>query len=121
MGRTEEVVRKTLAAVEASLYDIGILTDRGMFPRMEAINASQRINRCVFSSTAIANGAHIYFHPSGERRFPLLDDLDRVTPGTLTAHGFSVAVSDRVYIGFQFQLWVEPAAHRAGSVPRRSS
>ena len=39
MDRTEQIVRKTLAAVDAPCYDIGILTDRGMFPRMDALTA----------------------------------------------------------------------------------
>ena len=76
MGRTEEVVRKTLAAVEAPLYDIGILTDRGMFPRMEGLSASQCMSRLRYLKYRNANGAHIYFRPSGERRFTLLDDLN---------------------------------------------
>ena len=88
MGRTEEVVRKTLAAVEASLYDIGILTDRGMFPRMEGITASQCMSRLRYLKYRNANGAHIYFRPSGERRFTLLDDLDGNTLATLAGNGF---------------------------------
>ncbi len=81
-------MRKTLAAVEAPLYDIGILTDRGMFPRMEALSAPQCINRLRYLKYRNANGAHIYFRPSGERRFTLLDDLDGAALGTLTADGF---------------------------------
>jgi hypothetical protein len=32
MDRTESTVRKMLTAIEAPLYDIGVLSDRGMLP-----------------------------------------------------------------------------------------
>ena len=104
MDRTEQAVRKTLAAIDVSLYDIGILTDRGMFPKMEALSAPQCINRLRYLKYRNANGAHIYFRPSGERRFTLLDDLDRAALGTLTADGFEPCAIIETSPG-NFQAW----------------
>ncbi len=88
MDRTELAVRRTLAAVDAPLYDIGILTDRGMFPRLDALTAAQCIARLRYLKYRNANGAHIYFRPSGERRYTLLDDLSLAAIASLTAEGF---------------------------------
>ena len=106
MGRTEEVVRKTLAAVEAPLYDIGILTDRGMFPRMDALTASQCMNRLRYLKYRNAQGAHIYFRPSGERRFTLLDDLNQTRMSELTAEGYEPCAIIETSPG-NFQAWLK--------------
>jgi hypothetical protein len=37
MDRTESTVRKMLTAIEAPLYDIGVLSDRGMLPGLDSI------------------------------------------------------------------------------------
>ncbi len=88
MDRTEAAVQKTLAAVDAPLYDLGILSDRGMFPRMDALTAAQCMARVRYLKHRNAHEAHIYFRPSGERRFTLLDDLSRTLLADLSAHGF---------------------------------
>jgi hypothetical protein len=44
MDRTESTVRKMLTAIEAPLYDIGVLSDRGMLPRL----GGQSGNACCF-------------------------------------------------------------------------
>ena len=88
MDRTEATVQKTLAAMDAPLYDIGILTDRGMFPRMDALTAAQCMARIRYLKHRNAHGAHIYFRPSGERRYSLLDDLNRTLLADLSARGF---------------------------------
>ena len=35
MDKTESTVRNMLTAIEAPLYDVGVLSDRGMLPRLE--------------------------------------------------------------------------------------
>jgi hypothetical protein len=45
MDRTESTVRKMLTAIEAPLYDIGVLSDRGMLPGLDSIPAAARIGR----------------------------------------------------------------------------
>ena len=106
MDRTEHTVRKALAAVDAPLYDIGILTDRGMFPRMEALNPSQCMKRLRYLKYRNANGAHIYFRPSGERSFTLLDDLDRPALGRLVADGFEPCAIIETSPG-NYQAWLK--------------
>ncbi len=99
-------MRKTLAAVDAPCYDIGILTDRGMFPRMEALTASQCTNRLRYLKYRNANGAHIYFRPSGERRFTLLDDLNQTAISTLTVEGYEPCAVIETSPG-NFQAWLK--------------
>ena len=40
MDRTEQTVSHMLAAIEAPLYDVGVLSSRGMLPGLDAIPAS---------------------------------------------------------------------------------
>ena len=106
MDRTEEAVRRTLTAVNAPFYDIGILSARGMFPRMEALTASQCVDRLRYLKYRNANGAHIYFRPSGERRFTLLDDLDRPTIARMTEQGFEPCAVIETSPG-NYQVWLK--------------
>jgi hypothetical protein len=52
MDRTESTVRKMLTAIEAPLYDIGVLSDRGMLP-----------DRLSLLKHSNARGSHIYIRP----------------------------------------------------------
>lgn len=106
MDRTELAVRRTLAAVDAPFYDIGILTDRGMFPRMDALTAAQCIAGLRYLKYRNANGAHIYFRPSGERRFTLLDDLSLSTIASLKAQSFEACAVVGTSPG-NFQAWLK--------------
>ena len=106
MDRTEQTVRKTFAAIDAPYYDIGILSDRGMFPRMEAFSAPQCINRLRYLKYRNASGAHIYFRPSGERRLTILDDLDRAALGTLNTSGFEPCAIIETSPG-NYQAWLK--------------
>jgi hypothetical protein len=42
MDRTESTVRKMLTAIEAPLYDIGVLSDQGVLPGLDSIPADFR-------------------------------------------------------------------------------
>ncbi len=106
MNRTEQAVRRTLAAVDAPLYDIGILTDRGMFPRMDALTPAQCMARLRYLKYRNANGAHIYFRPSGERRYTLLDDLSLAALTGLAAEGFQPCAVIETSPG-NFQAWLK--------------
>lgn len=106
MNRTEQAVRNALAAVDAPCFDIGILSERGMFPRMDALTASQCITRIPYLKFRNAHGAHIYFRPSGERRFTLLDDLSPMALEELSANGFEPCVAVETSPG-NFQAWLK--------------
>ena len=45
MDRAEMTVRNMLAAVEAPLYDIDVLRDRGMLPGLDAIPGAAVLDR----------------------------------------------------------------------------
>lgn len=106
MDRTEQAVRRTLAAVDAPLYEIGILNDRGMFPRMDALTAEQCMARLRYLKYRNAHGAHIYFRPSGERRYTLLDDLSLAAIANLSANGFAPCAVIETSPG-NFQAWLK--------------
>ena len=40
MDRTEATVRNMLTAIEAPLYDVGVLSGRGMLPDLDSIPAA---------------------------------------------------------------------------------
>ena len=52
MDRTEATVRNMLSAIEAQLYDVGVLSDRGMLPRLDCITATAVSSGFLYSSTA---------------------------------------------------------------------
>jgi len=108
VDKTEQAIRRTLAAIDAPLYDIGILSERGMFPRMDALAASQVLCRIPYLKFRNVQGAHIFFRPSGEHRFTVLDDLDRPTVIRLSADGFAPCSLVETSPG-NFQVWLKHA------------
>ncbi len=53
MDRTESIVRNMLAAIEAPLYDVGVLNDRGMLPGLDGIPPLWCSNASRSSNTAM--------------------------------------------------------------------
>jgi hypothetical protein len=80
MDKTESTVRKMLTAMEAPLYDIGVLRDRGILPST-AFPPPRYSTRFRCSSTA-TYAARIYIRQSGEHRFTAFDDLKSCTSGS---------------------------------------
>jgi hypothetical protein len=93
MDRTESTVRKTLTAIEAPLYDIGVLSDRGMLPGLDSIPAAAILDRLSLLKRSNARGSHIYIRPSGEHRFTTLDDLNETSLARLSADGFEQEIT----------------------------
>jgi len=85
MERPKMTIRNMLAAVEAPLYDIGVLTDRGMLPGLDGIPAAAVLERLRLLKHRYARGAHVYIRLAGEHRLTVLDDLNQTTlaPGKL--------------------------------------
>ena len=50
MDKAESTVRIMLQAVEAPRYDVGVLSDRGMLPGLESIEAAKVLSRLSLSS-----------------------------------------------------------------------
>ncbi len=108
MDRTESIVSNMLGAVEAPLYDVGVLSDRGMLPGLDGIPASAVLERLSLLKYRNARGSHIYIRPSGEHRFTVLDDLDEASLARLSADGFSPCAVAETSAG-NFQAWLKHA------------
>jgi len=105
MDRTQSIVRNMLGAIEAPLYDVGVLSDRGMLPGLDAIPASAVLERLPLLKYRNARGSHIYIRPSGEHRFTVLDDLDEASLARLSADGFGPCAVVETSAG-NFQAWL---------------
>ena len=108
MNRTEAVVRNMLIAIEAPLYDVGVLSDRGMLPGLDGIPASAVIERLSMLKYRNARGSHIYIRPSGEHRYTVLDDLSEISLASLDADGFTPCAVIETSPG-NFQAWLRHA------------
>lgn len=106
MDKTESTVRNILTAVEAPLYDIGVLSDRGMLPGLDSIPAAAVLDRLSLLRYRNARGSHIYIRPSGEHRFTVLDDLNEATLARLAADGFNPCAVVETSAG-NFQAWLK--------------
>ena len=117
MDRTEAVVRNMLLAIEAPLYDVGVLSDRGMLPGLDGIPASAVIERLSLLKYRNARGSHIYIRPSGEHRYTALDDLSETSLAKLAAAGFTPCAVVETSAG-NFQAWLKhPPSSRSCSEP----
>jgi len=94
MDKTEGTIRKLLAALPASGYDLGILSDGGM-DRLESVPASCLLRMLPYLKYRNANGAHIYTRPTGESPYTLLDDLTLTTLTRLEADGYASPLRSR--------------------------
>ncbi len=108
MDRTESTVRNMLGAIEAPLYDVGVLSDRGMLPGLDGIPATAVLERLPLLKYRNARGSHIYIRPSGEHRFTVLDDLEEGSLARLSADGFHPCAVVETSTG-NFQAWLKHA------------
>ena len=106
MDRTESTVRNMLAAIDAPLYDVGVLSDRGMLPGLAGIPADAVIGRLSLLKYRNVRGSHIYIRPSGEHRYSVLDDLSEISLAKLTADGFTPCAVVETSTG-NFQAWLK--------------
>ncbi len=109
MDRTETTVRNMLAAIEAPLYDVGVLSDRGMIPGLDGIPAAAVIEKLSLLKYRNARGSHIYTWPSGEHRYTALDDLSATWLAKLAADGFTPCAVVETSAG-NFQAWLKHPA-----------
>src|SRR5258705_12574703 len=89
MDKTESTVRVMLTAIEAPLYDVGVLSERGMLPRLDSISAAAVRDRLSLLKYRNAHGSHIYIRPSGEHRYSTLNDLCEPQLSMLSADGLN--------------------------------
>jgi hypothetical protein len=105
MDRTEIIVHNMMKAIEAPLYDIGVLSDRGMLPGLDGIPASTVLTKLSLLKYRNARGSHIYIRPSGEHRYTCLDDLSETSLAKLAADGLTPCAVVETSFG-NFQAWL---------------
>jgi hypothetical protein len=98
-----------LTAIEAPLYDVGVLSERGMLPGLNGITASAVVERLSLLKYRNARGSHIYIRPSGEHRYTALDDLSELSLAKLTSDGFTPCAVVETSAG-NFQAWLKHTA-----------
>ena len=109
MDRTETTVRNMLRAIEAPLYDVGVLSDRGMLPGLDGISAATVLEKLSLLKYRNARGSHIYIRPSGGHRYTALDDLSETSLARLAADGFTPCAVVETSAG-NFQAWLKHPA-----------
>jgi len=109
MNRTELTIRKMLALVEAPLYDVGVLSDRGMLPGPDGIPADTVLDKLSLLKYRNARSSHIYIRPTGEHRYTVLDDLNEASLSRLSADGFDPCAVVETSLG-NFQAWLKHSA-----------
>ena len=88
MDRTIIAVHRMLDALSAASYDVGILSERGMFPGHASLTKEAILAKLKFLKSQNARGAHIYVRPSGIHNLTVLDDLAQDSLDRLSADGF---------------------------------
>jgi hypothetical protein len=106
MDRTEISVRYMLTAIEAPIYDVGVLSNRGMLPGLDGIPAEAVLARLSLLKNRNARGSHIYVRPIGEHRYTALDDLSETSLALLTGDGFNPCAVVETSAG-NFQAWLK--------------
>ena len=106
MDRTIIAVHKMLDALAADSYDVGILSDRGMFPGHASLTKEAILAKLRFLKSQNARGAHIYVRPSGIHNLTVLDDLAQESVERLSADGFEPCAVVETSPG-NFQAWLK--------------
>ena len=121
MDRTEATIRRLITALPAPGYDLGILSEGGMY-RLEALQASRLLRMLPYLKYRNANGAHIYIRPTGESAYTLLDDLKLATLERLEAEGYAPAAVVETSPG-SFQAWLrheQPLCKELGTIAAKT-
>ena len=106
MDRTIIAVHRMLDALAATTYDVGILSDRGMFPGHASLTKEAVLAKTKFLKSQNARGAHIYIRPSGIHNLTVLDDLSQESVDCLSADGFEPCAVVETSPG-NFQAWLK--------------
>ena len=106
MDRTRNAVERMLVALDAPIYDLGILSDRGMLPGLSNLPEGSVLSRLPLLKAHNARGEHIYIRPAGEHRFTVLDDLTADSVARLTGDGVEPCAVVETSLG-NFQAWLK--------------
>lgn len=105
--RTGDAVRKTLAALAAPSYLIGVLDQSRM--HLVEMPLEEVMRKLPYLKARNARGAHIYFAPANSTRYTLLDDLTVDTLRRMTTDGFEPCATVETSYG-NFQAWLRHSA-----------
>ena len=108
MDRTKIAVERMLAALAASAYDLGVLSERGMLPGLANCTAQALLARIPLLKAHNARGAHIYIRPAGEHRYTVLDDLSAEAVERLSADSYEPCAVVETSTG-NYQAWLKHA------------
>ena len=111
MDRIEATLCRFFTALNSDSYDIGVLANRSMIPRLEALPPSRIVEMLPYLKYRNVQGANLYLRPSGESRFTLLDDLTSESLARLNAEGFTHSAVIETSPG-NFQAWLKPTQPR---------
>ena len=89
---TPIIVRRQLAAMGASHFDIGVLQQTGRMLLREGWSAEQVDTAIKWLRSENARGAHIFVRPHGEHVLSLIDDLAFAAIAKMKRSGFEPAV-----------------------------
>ncbi|UWZ85129.1 RepB family DNA primase [Occallatibacter riparius] len=106
MDRTIIAVHRMLDALAAASYDVGVLSERGMFPGHASLTKEAILTKLKFLKSQNARGAHIYVRPSGIHNLTVLDDLRQESVDRLSADGFEPCAVVETSPG-NFQGWLK--------------
>ena len=121
MYKTEATIRNLINALPAPGYDLGVLSDGGMY-RLEAVQAFRILRMIRYLKYRNANGAHIYLRPTGESAYTLLDDVSRTALERLEAEGYAPAAVVETSPG-SFQAWLrhkQPLSKELGTLAAKA-
>lgn len=106
MDRTIIAVHRMLDALAAATYDVGILSERGMFPGHASLTKEAILAKLKFLKSQNVRGAHIYVRPSGIHNLSILDDLAQESVDRLSADGIEPCAVVETSPG-NFQAWLK--------------
>ena len=106
MDRTESTVRNLLTAIEAPLYDVGVLSERGMLPGLDGISAGGSPRKAFSAQVPQCPRLARLHSPIREHRFTTLDDLSETSLARLSADGFNACAVVETSPG-NFQAWLK--------------
>ncbi len=89
---TPTIVRRQLAAMGASHFDIGVLQQTGRMLLREGWNADQVDGAINWLRRENARGAHIFVRPHGKHSLTLIDDLAFAALTEMKRSGFEPAI-----------------------------
>lgn len=108
ISRTQEAVRKQIAAMGCERYDIGVLRPNGTMVLRDSRRSDEIMSFIGWLRHENSAGAHIYIRPAGPHALTLIDDLTREGIERMSAEGCEPTIVVETSLG-NFQAWLKHA------------